>query len=431
MPSARRAGTTKGLGAWALFDWANSPYPTVIITFVFAVYFQQGIVGDAVEATTLWGNTVSLSALAVAILGPICGAIADASGRRKGWLLACTLLTAGACAGLWFATPDRGSIWLVLVLVGVGNVGFELGMVFYNAMLPALAGENKIGRVSGWAWGLGYAGGLMCLVLALFGVVQADPPPFGLDKEQAEPVRFVALIVAGWLLLFAWPLFVFTPEESSSTRPTDHPVREGLTTLLSTVRHLKQYKTIVRFLIARMVYIDGLNTLFAFGGLYAAGHFGMEMTEVLMFAIGLNVTAGLGAFGFGWMDDRLGAKPTLIVSLVCLIAAAAGVLMVSDKAWFWGLGLIIGIFMGPIQSASRTMLGRMAPETHRTEMFGLYALSGKATAFLGPWLVALVTSMAGSQTAGMAVILVFLVGGLLLLIGVPNPGVNDESAARR
>lgn len=426
-----RAGAPTGLAAWALFDWANSPFPTVIVTFVFAIYFQQGVVGDPVAATSQWGYAISLSALAVAILGPICGAVADAGGRRKPWLLGCSVVTVIATAALWFAKPEPDSALLVLVLVALANIGFELGMVFYNAMLPGLAGWARMGRVSGWAWGLGYAGGLACLAAALFGLVQADPAPFGLDPAEGEPVRAVALLVAAWLVVFGWPLFVFTPEARLAGPPPVSAVRTGLATLKSTFKNIRQYKTIVRFLLARMLYIDGLNTLFAFGGLYAAGRFGMAMEEVLMFAIALNVTAGLGAVAFGWLDDIAGSKRTIIVSLICLLAAGTGVLIVEDKIWFWVLGLIIGVFMGPVQSASRTMLGRMAPARLRTEMFGLYALSGKATAFLGPWLVALVTGLAASQTAGMAVILVFFLLGLLLLLAVPEPAVNGENDAPR
>jgi UMF1 family MFS transporter len=267
--------------AWCLFDWANSPYPTVVVTFVFAVYFQRAVVGDEVAATAMWGNTIALSALAVALAGPVFGAAADAGARRKPWLLGCSALTVAACAGLWFATPEPSSVWLVLGLVALGNFGFELGMVFYNAMLPDLAGNERMGRLSGWAWGLGYAGGLVSLMVALFGLVQAEPPPFGLDAQTGEPVRAVALLVALWFVVFAWPLFAFTPDLGGARAPFARSLGLGLDALWQTLRSIRRYRQIVRFLVARMFYIDGLNTLFAFGGIYAAGSFAMSMTEVL------------------------------------------------------------------------------------------------------------------------------------------------------
>ena len=418
-------GTAPGRRAvlsWCLFDWANSPFATVVVTFVFAVYFKDAIVGDEVRATALWGYALSASALAVAVLGPILGSVADAGARRKPWLFACSTVMVVACAALWFATPDAGSIWLVLILVGIGNLGFELGMVFYNAMLPGLGPADRMGRLSGWAWGLGYAGGLACLVVALFGFIQVEAPPFGLDPETAEPVRAIAILVAAWFVLFAWPLFAFTPDLGGDRRGFFTALRLGLATLGRTLRSIRDYRTIARFLLARMLYIDGLNTLFAFGGLYAAGTFGMDLAEVLYFAVALNVAASIGAFGFGWIDDWLGSKRTLIMSLVALIIVGALLLLVEDKLWFWILGLGIGIFMGPTQAASRSMMARLAPDDRQTEMFGLFALSGKATAFLGPWLVALLTTGSGSQRIGMSVVLVFFAAGLAILIGVREPG---------
>jgi len=409
--------------AWCLFDWANSPFPTVVVTFVFAVYFQQAVVGDVVQATHLWGIALAVSAFAVAVLGPILGATVDAGMRRKPWLFAATVLTAVAGAGLWFATPEQSSIWLVLLLVALSNFGFELGMVFYNAMLPGLAPRGYLGRVSGWAWGLGYAGGLACLAVALFGLVQTETPPFGLDAVAQEPVRATALLVALWLVLFGWPLFAFTPETDGAEArlPFGAALRKGLATLAATLRNIRGHGQIARFLLARMFYIDGLNTLFTFGGIYAAGSFGMEMEEVLFFGIALNVTAGLGAFGFAWVDDWIGAKPTIILSLLALIATGAAILMVEDKLWFWILGLIIGVFMGPTQSASRSLMARLSPPHLTTEMFGLFALSGKATAFLGPLLVGMISLAADSQRVGMGVILVFFVVGLLILFTVREP----------
>ncbi len=415
-PPGRRA-----LFSWCLFDWANSPFPTVVITFVFAAYFTEGIVGDAVRGTVLWGYAIAASGLVVAVLGPVLGAIADAGGRRKPWLLAFSAVTIGGALVLWRAEPDPSNALWVLVCVAVANAAFELGMVFYNAMLPSLARAGRTGRLSGWGWALGYAGGLVCLLVALFGFVQATTPPFGLDPGRAEHVRAVAPLAALWFVAFGWPLFVFVPDATATRLPVSRAVRQGLASLWHTLREIRRYRTVFWFLIARMFYIDGLNTLFAFGGIYAAGTFGMDVAGVIAFGIALNVTAGLGALVFAWIDDLIGAKRTLIISIAGLIAFASAALLARSVEWFWAAALGLGVFIGPTQSASRSMMVRLAPAARETEMFGLYALSGRVTAFAGPALVSWATLAFDSQRAGMATILAFLVVGLALMLPLPDP----------
>ncbi|MEE8273421.1 MAG: MFS transporter [Alphaproteobacteria bacterium] len=421
-PGAVKSATgRRALFAWCLFDWANSPFPTVIITFVFAVYFTEGIIGDSVRGTVLWGWAMAASALAVALLGPVFGAIADVGGRRKPWLLACSGVTIAGALLLWFAAPDTSNVLWVLVCVAVANAGFELGMVFYNAMLPGLASAGRVGRLSGWGWALGYAGGLACLVIALFGFVQPETPPFGLDPENAEHVRVVAPLAALWFLAFGWPLFAFVPDRRAAGLPVGLAVRRGLATLWGTLREFRRYPVIFRFLIARLFFIDGLNTVFAFGGIYAGGTFGMDVPRVILFGIALNVTAGLGAFAFAWVDDWLGAKRTLLISIVGLLLGGLGGVLAPSEPWFWAAGLTLGVFIGPTQSASRSMMARLSPPERETEMFGLFALSGKVTAFAGPLLFGWATLAFDSQRAGMATILVFFVVGLALLLPLPDP----------
>ena len=365
---------------------------------------------------------MSLSALAVALAGPVLGAVADHTGRRKPWLAAFTALAVMATAMLWYARPEADWVLWTLVFVALANFGFEMGMVFYNAMLPELAPADRIGRVSGWGWGLGYAGGLASLAVALVFLVQADPPPFGLDKGTAAHVRATALLVAGWFAVFSLPLFLLTPDSGSSGLAPAEALRRGLRTLIATIRGIGEHGLIARFLLARMIYTDGLNTLFAFGGIYAAGTFGMELDEVIVFGIALNATAGLGAALFAWVDDWIGPKRTILISLAALTVLGAAVLMAQTKTQFWVQGVMLGVFVGPAQAASRSMMARLAPEHLRAEMFGLYAFSGKATAFIGPALLAWVTALAGSQRAGMATILVFLAAGMALLWPLPEPG---------
>jgi UMF1 family MFS transporter len=415
------APTRRVRAAWCLFDWANSPFPTVIITFVFSAYFTEAIVGDSVKGAALWGYAMAASAFAVAVLGPLLGAIADSGGRRKPWLLACTAVTVVGGAALWFATPEPSNVLWVLVCVALANVGFELGMVFYNAMLPGIVSRDRLGRLSGWGWALGYAGGLACLVIALFGLVQAEPPPFGLDPAGAEPVRAVAPLAVLWLVIFGWPLFVMVPDNPRAGLPAGQAIRRGLARLWESLRALRRRGSVLRFLIARMFFIDGLNTVFAFGGIYAAGTFGMALPEVILFGIALNVSAGLGAFAFAWIDDWIGAKRVLVISVSGLLLGVAGGVLAPSEPWFWAAGLTLGIFIGPTQSASRSLMARMSLPGREAEMFGLFALSGRATAFAGPLLVGWATLAFDSQRAGMATILGFLAVGLIILLPLAEP----------
>ena len=302
-------------------------------------------------------------------------------------------------------------------------------MVFYNALLPTLVPMSHVGRVSGWAWGLGYFGGLAGMLLVLFGFVQIKVPPFGLAKDAAEHVRIVGPIVGLWLIIFCLPLFLWTPDPAGRGLPAKAAVREGFIVLARTLRALPQHGQLARFLLARMIFTDGLNTLFAFGGIYAAGTFGMSVEEVLRFGLALNATAGAGAFAFGWIDDKIGAKPTILIGLVFIVAIGVPLLLVETTLWFWILGSALGIFIGPVQSASRSMMARMAPPGMESEMFGLFALSGKATAFVGPWLVGLIALTYDSQRLALATVLPFLVIGGLLMLTVREPATAESFSA--
>jgi len=418
--------SARGIAGWCLYDWANSAFPTVITTFVFAAYFTKAVAADEITGTAQWGYAISLSGLAVAILAPLLGAIADHGGRRKPWILVFTILSAGATAFLWQVKPDLSFVLLALVLAGIGNFAFEMAMVFYNAMLPELTPAGRIGRVSGWGWGLGYAGGLACLGLALVALVDAETPMFGLDKDQAEHLRATGPLVAAWMVVFAVPLFLWTPDRprggsgGRGPRGAGDALRKGWASLRGTLRRIRHHKDIARYLIARMIYADGLNTLFAFGGIYAAGSFGMDFSELILFGIAINVTAGLGAAGFAWLDDWIGPKRTIQIAVVGLTVLGAALVLAEGKTLFWTFALPLGIFVGPAQAASRSLMAHLAPADIRTEMFGLYALSGKATAFIGPALLAWVTVAFNSQRAGMGTILIFFVVGLALLSGVPD-----------
>lgn len=415
----------KSIFAWCLFDWGNSAFATVIITFIFSVYFARGIVGDEVAGSAQWGYALALSGILIALLSPPLGAIADDYGARKKFLTFFSLLCVIPTALLWFAMPDPafGNVLMVLALVVVANVGFEIALVFANAMLPHIAPAHMIGRISGWAWGLGYMGGLFCLVLSLVGLVGLGDmkPLIALPQEHAEHIRATGPLVALWFVVFLLPLLLLTDDVARTGLRMSTAARKGFGDMIDTIKNVRQYKNLATFLIASMIYRDGLNTLFAVGGLYAAGTLGMTFEQILIFAIGLNVTAGIGAVGFAWLDDGIGSKRTIMIALAGLIVTGLGVIVVSDVRVFIGLALVLGVFLGPVQSASRTLAARLAPPDMINQTYGFYGLTGKCISFLGPLAFAIATQAFDSQRAGIATIIVFWLVGMVLLMKVKEP----------
>ncbi len=417
-----QTGRYPGFGgrfSWALYDWANSSFAAVISTFVFPVYFASQVAGDEVRGTALWGNTVGIAGLVVALGAPVVGAVADRYGRRKPWLALCTLFCVLATGALWWVKPDSAWLPLAILLAGAATVAAEYAVVFYNAMLPGLAPAGRLGRWSGWAWALGYAGGLACLLLALFGFVN-EGAWWPLPRDEDAHVRATFPLVALWYGLFSLPLFLFAPDEPATATSLRRAVGEGLSQLAQSLRRVRRYRGLMRFLLARLLFIDGLATIFAFGGVYAAGTFGFGPEQVLYFGIALNVSAGVGAALFAWLDDYFGSKQAIQMALVGLVVTAALLLIITSTTLFWVLGVILGLFVGPVQAASRSYLAGAAPVALRNQLFGLFAFSGKATAFAGPLLVAWITSLFASQRAGMSVILAFLLAGLALLYRLPS-----------
>ena len=414
----RRRGA---LAAWFLYDWASSAFPTIIITFIFSAYVTKALAATPEIGTSYWGWAMGLSGLAIAVTSPPLGAVVDQLGQRRPWLVACSLLAIGAGLMLWTIEPRPAFLLPALFYAALGNFGFETAQVFYNAALGDVAPKGKVGRISGWAWGLGYAGGLSCLMLVLLLLVQPEVAPFGLDKANQEHIRATGPFVALWYLVFALPLFFLLPDRPNSDMTIGRALTQGLATLGRTLRDLPRDKQVLRFLIARMLYIDGLNTLFAFGGIYAAGTFGFSFTEILYFGILINITSGLGAFIFAWVDDWIGPKKTIALSLLGLTLLGLALLLISDKLWFYVLGSGLGVFVGPVQASSRSLMVRLAPAELSTEYFGLFALSGRATAFVGPLLVGSITWLMDSQRWGMSVIVLFYLAGLFVLLPLREP----------
>ena len=453
---ARRTPTTPraGLAGWLLFDWASQPFYTLIVTFLFAPYFVNGFVGDPTLGASLWGYATGIAELIAALLAPVFGAIADAGQPRKPWIAGFSVLLIVGCAGLWFASPgDMAMLPVVLLCFAVAIVGAELATVFTNAMMTSLVAEDRLGRLSGFGWATGYVGGLLSLVL-FAGMIAPAPgtgktllglqPLIPLDPASREGDRLVGPFSALWYLVFVLPLFLLTPDRPGTPRRKG-AVRAGLAELLNGVRELlRDHKEIARFLIARMLYADGLGAVFAFGGIYAATVFGWGAMELGLFGIVLTIAGTIGAALGGLLDDRLGSRRVITWTLWLFILASIGVLSVdadhvlfpvpvaaklAGSAPFSSIGervylafaILIGLAAGPIQASSRTLLARISPPQKMTEFFGFFSFSGKVTAFAAPLAIGAVTALSGSQRIGIATSLIFLLGGLWLLQRVRLP----------
>ncbi len=417
--SARQTvqGDPKAIRGWALYDFGNSAYTTLIVTFVYSVIFTQVIATDAITGTTQWANAVAITAVLVALSSPFLGALADGRGHRKAFLGTSTVVCIAGVALMYL--PGPGEVLFALTLFVISNVAFELCGVFYNSYLPEISPPEKIGRISGYGWALGYLGGFLAMVIALVGFIQPEQPWFGLSTDQQQNVRATTILVAVWFAVFSIPMFLWVKDTKAGTRPVGASIFRGtLRQLSATFREIRRYRQIFWLLVARLVYNDGLVTIFAFGSIYATETFDFSIQEVMLWGLALNVSAGLGAFAMGFLDDRIGGKLTILISIMGLGAAGLGAVLATSKAALWIAGLVVGIFVGPNQAASRSLLGRFVPADKETEFFGFFAFSGKATAFMGPFLLGLMTTLFQSQRVGMATILVFFSIGALLLLKV-------------
>jgi len=404
--------------AYCMYDWANSPFATVIITFVFSAYFERAIVGDAERASILWGWSISISAFLVACLSPFIGRHIDKNLSYKFWLSVFTIISAIGAALFWFAYPVPHSIFFVCILVIISNIAFELGSMVYNSLLPAFVVKRKIGSLSGKSWASGYAGGIICLLIILFGFIQTDNPLFGIDKNMSANVRVSGPIVAIWFICFSLPFLL----KIDTIHRTKKKNNENLfLEVIKNIKSLFSKSNKGNFLLSRMIYTDGLNTLFAFGGLYAAGTFNMSFSEIIIFGILINITAGLGSLFFSYIEDKIGPKYVINISLIFLIIFGLIILFINSKEWFLIFGSALGFFIGSIQSSSRSFMSRYIVDGNNAETYGIYAVSGKCTAFLGPALLALIVTIFDSQRAGMASIIVFFLVGLYLLQRVTEP----------
>ena len=404
----------RAIWSWALYDFGNSAFTTLVITFVYATYFTQAIAPDPITGTVLWSRAITVTALVTAICSPLLGALADRGGYRKAFVVLSTLVCVLATAGLFQVLP--GQVMAALILVVIANLGYEIATVFYNAFLPDISPPGRIGRISGYGWALGYVGGLLALLLALVALVQPATPWFGFSTEAGENIRATNLLTAAWFAVFALPFLLWVPEDRSAISDRGRVIGDAVRQLRGTFSEIRRYRQIVRLLVARFFYNNGLVTVIAFGGIYAAESFGFTLEEVLVFGIALNVAAGAGALAMGYLDDRIGGKRTIIISLIGLTVATVLAIVATDKLLLWVTGVIIGIFLGPNQAASRSLMGRFVPKEKENEFFGFFAFSGKLTAFVGPFLLGVLTQWTGSQRWGISVVLVLFAVGLVLMI---------------
>ncbi|HKP64256.1 MAG TPA: MFS transporter [Polyangiales bacterium] len=464
-PAVSTSAKVNGQLAWALVEFARNPYVSLIFMFVFAPYFAATVVGDPVRGQEIWSLSNTVSGAGVAVIAPILGAIVDRMGRRKPWIVASVLLMAPACCLLWYAMPGATSglpIWAIAVIVVMLMIGFESGGVAHNAMLPSIASESEIGRVSGLGLGLGATGSVTVLVIVLFGIVMpASPdfhfgflperPLFGLDPARFEHARVVGPIAGIWMAVFVLPLLLWTPDLPPTGVSLRRAVREGFGQLVLTIKRARQISNVSLFLVARMLYNDGMLAVQAYCGIYAAGVFGWNLATIVVFALILAVFCVVGGFVGGWLDGRLGSRGAIIASLigtcVALLAAISvtptEVLFVPYDAaqagplWsfpyfrtlpeliYVGMYSVLAVTITATIVSGRSMMARIAPLSMMTQFFGLYALSGTATAFLGHGMVALFTRLFHSQRIGLASVLLLLILGWLLVTRVAERRAPD------
>ncbi|NTJ43410.1 MFS transporter [Agrobacterium larrymoorei] len=449
-PMTTAVVTKRGIWGWMLFDWAAQPFFTVVTTFIFGPYFVARLTEDPISAQTTWSNIATVSSLIIAICSPILGSIADQSGSRKPWIGFFATIKIASLSMLWFAAPGSPVIWPAVFMI-LASIAAEFSIVFNDSMMPRLTTPQNVGRISNTAWGLGYLGGIVVLIFVVL-CLAASPttgvtligiqPLFGLDPASGEDARITGPISALWYLVFILPMFFFTPDAEKGL-PLRRAVTSGLKELKETLKELKHRPVLTRFLIARMLYQDGVNGVLILGGAFAAGMFGWATMEIGIYGIILNIVAIGGCLVAGAVDQRLGSRTTVLISLSLLLVATLGIVSTQVDSTLFGLiqlpidtteglfstgaekayliyGILIGLAFGPVQASSRSYLARNITVEEAGRYFGIYALSGRATSFLATMSFSAATYATGSAHVGMAMLILFLGAGFILLIRVPE-----------
>ena len=399
---------------FALYDFANSAFTTIIITFIFSTYFAKQIAPNPVLGQSYWGWAIGITGILVALIGPLLGSFADKKNCTglfvKLFTIICIILT----SFLWFSKPSEKYLFYTLIIVGLANFFYELSLIFYNSILKKISSDKNLGKSSGFGFALGYIGGILILIICIKIFIDNDTLPFGLSKENAQNIRATCLVVSLWYLIFSIP-FLFNLKKEIKIK-VDKPLK-NITKLKNLVWN-NGLNNLGKFLIARMLYADGLNAIIVMGGIFAVHVFNLEIKDLLILSILMNITAFIGAILGGFANDKLGSKSVIIFSLIGLIISFGIILFVKVKIIFFILASINGLFIGPIQSASRVFITKSIDQNNQATGFGLFALSGKLTSFIGPLLVGSITFISNSQRIGFSSAVVLLVLGLIILINV-------------
>lgn len=418
---------TKQVWAWGSWDWASAAFNAVVTTFVFSVYItNENLFGEA--ANSQLGVALGLAGVIVALIAPVLGQAVDRSGKRATVLTTMTLATALITALLFFVAPGQDRLWLGLFLLAAGNIAFETGSVIYNAIITDIAKPEHYGRVSGFGWGLGYIGGIVLLLILFVGFINPEVGWFGITSEDGMDVRVSMLIAAAWTFIFSLPLILTLRNKDPKAGQKGLGLVGSYKQLFASIKRLwRTDRSVVWFLISSAIYRDGLAGVFTFGAVLASAAFGFSSGEVIIFGVAANLVAGIFTIVFGWIDDKLGARTVIILSVSSMVVLGLlifffhdGVGPLDSKTVYWIFGLMLCVFVGPTQSASRTYLARIAPPGEEGEIFGLYATTGRAVSFLAPFMYSAAISI-GAALLGitlaqaayfgiLGIILVLLVG---------------------
>lgn len=431
-PDGTALGTSDGVPrrkvvAWAMWDWGTQPLNTVIITFVFSVYITGKAFGDTNDTSQMLAISTTIAGLLVALVAPVLGQDSDRTGHTVRNLRWQTWLIAGLSASLFFVRPDPAYLWLGLGILAAASLVGEIANVNYYALLDDVATEKNVGRVSGFGWGMGYLGGIVALLLLYFGFIQPKVGLFGVSDADGLDIRASMIVCGLWTLLFTLPTFIALRD-----RPKPRVPRVGVAAsyrlLIDSIRRIWGTNPhTIYFLAASALFRDGLAGVFAFGAVLAAGTFGFGSGDVIIFGAVANVVAGVSTMLFGFLDDKLGPKKVILISLGALVALAFAIFALHDRGQivFWTLGMAMTAFVGPAQSASRSFLARLIPEGRAGEVFGLYATTGRVVSFLSPaafglaiGLGAALTGEENTQYWGILGIAVVLLAGFLVMLGV-------------
>ncbi|RZT86422.1 UMF1 family MFS transporter [Pseudonocardia sediminis] len=425
-PASQPAPRRGQVWTWGLWDWGSSAFNTIALTFVFSVYLTDSVGADlpgSISVNSWLSWSTAAAGVLIALMAPVIGQSADRAGRRLRSTGLWTAAVVVAMALMFFVRDDYHYLWLGLLLLAVASIFFELAQVSYFALLSQVSTPANVGRVSGFGWSMGYFGGIVLLLLIYLGLIAGDDGGLlGLGTEGGINIRVAMLLAAAWFAVFALPMFFSLPETPATGSGARLGVVGSYRRLLADLRDLyRREPHTVYFLGASALYRDGLNAVFAFGGVIAVTVYGMDPGTVLIFGVVINVVSALGALTGGWLDDRIGPKAVVVGSLGGLVVVGIILLFVSGPNAFWVFGLILGLFVGPAQASSRSYMNRLCPPGHEGQLFGLYATTGRAVSFLAPALIGLFTYLFSSDRAGTVGIVLVLAAGLAAIIPVKAP----------